>query len=448
VIVICEECGKKYRFDTSKINEQQVVCKCNACGHQIIVEKSLGESEVAALELASFEVAVEDPSVFETIANSSITDTATKEGRRKKQASGYEMVTKKRFFSGMTAKVVTLMLFVSLIPLAIFSLITFQQTSTRILDDTNRFSQQVTSGLVGHVDEWVDKNVRALNAVAKMPDIMSMNQKRQEAVLKAVQQEYPWMYLVFTLDATGKNVARDDGKALTDYSDRQYYKDVMNGKALSWQTVIGRTSGKPALVIAVPIKSGGITIGVMASEMTIDAISENIASWRQGDTGYAFLVDETGKVVAHQVHDYVTQEKILSDHPLISGFETSPKDTLLYFKADGHDQIGHARQTKYGWILAIQQQRQEAFSLLRSAQFFALVLLSATIVMVCVIAYFSSRAIVTPIKTLTNAADRISIGELDVEIQATAKNEIGDLAAAISRMQDSLRLSIERLRCK
>jgi len=47
---------------------------------------------------------------------------------------------------------------------------------------------------------------------------------------------------------------------------------------------------------------------------------------------------------------------------------------------------------------------------------------------------------------LTDAANRISVGELGVEIENKSKDEIGELAEAITRMQDSIRLSIERLR--
>jgi HAMP domain-containing protein len=47
---------------------------------------------------------------------------------------------------------------------------------------------------------------------------------------------------------------------------------------------------------------------------------------------------------------------------------------------------------------------------------------------------------------LTDVADRISIGELGMEVKTTSKDEIGELAEAIARMQDSIRLSIERLR--
>ena len=77
---------------------------------------------------------------------------------------------------------------------------------------------------------------------------------------------------------------------------------------------------------------------------------------------------------------------------------------------------------------------------------YAYLLLTVTGAFVFIIAWFSGRTLSRPIIQLTDAADRISVGELDVEIETTRKDEIGDLAEAISRMQDSIRLSIERLR--
>jgi methyl-accepting chemotaxis protein len=49
---------------------------------------------------------------------------------------------------------------------------------------------------------------------------------------------------------------------------------------------------------------------------------------------------------------------------------------------------------------------------------------------------------------LTDAAERISIGELNTLITIKSHDEISDLADSISRMQESIRLSIERLRRK
>jgi methyl-accepting chemotaxis protein len=47
---------------------------------------------------------------------------------------------------------------------------------------------------------------------------------------------------------------------------------------------------------------------------------------------------------------------------------------------------------------------------------------------------------------LTGVAERISMGELETEIETKSRDEIGQLAEAIARIQDNIRLSIERLR--
>jgi HAMP domain-containing protein len=63
-------------------------------------------------------------------------------------------------------------------------------------------------------------------------------------------------------------------------------------------------------------------------------------------------------------------------------------------------------------------------------------------------ALFIARGIVTPLTQLSEVADRISLGELNAEIPINRRDEIGDLAEALRRMQVSLQTAIERLRAK
>ena len=122
------------------------------------------------------------------------------------------------------------MLVVSLFPLGAYWTITFRASTDRVRESTENLMAQTALGLSNQVDEWIDKNVRALRAAAGLPEIVAMNRALQEPALKAIQKAYPWMYLVFTVDPNGLNTARSDGKPLKDYSDRQYYKGVMQGK--------------------------------------------------------------------------------------------------------------------------------------------------------------------------------------------------------------------------
>jgi methyl-accepting chemotaxis protein len=372
-----------------------------------------------------------------------IPPSARDKGAQNKMASKPASPVRVKF--GLTAKVIILMLIVSLLPLGVFAVITLKQTDYRIRSDTEKLMALTASDIVANVDEWTDKNVRVLRALTKMPDIISMMREKQEPLLKAVAKEYPWMYLVFTVGPDGMNVARNDDNPLLDYSDRDYYKETMAGKDLVWQTLVGKTSKKPALIIAVPIKRDDSTIGVMAMAATIEDLSKLVATWKQGKTGFAFLVDEKGKVVSHQVEEYVMQQTNLSEYPLIAAFKKG-QTGMIYFNDRGTMRVGYAKETKYGWTLAMQQDMKETFKTLRDTGIFTYILLGITALGVIIIAWFLGRAIGTPIKKLTEVAERISVGDMGAEIKIKSRDEIGNLAEAILRMQDSLRLAIERLR--
>jgi len=50
--------------------------------------------------------------------------------------------------------------------------------------------------------------------------------------------------------------------------------------------------------------------------------------------------------------------------------------------------------------------------------------------------------------TLTDIAERMSLGELNVKVNVKSKDEIGLLAMAVERMRISLNMAMDRLRRK
>ncbi len=413
MIVSCEECGLKYKIDPEKIKGETAHLKCKGCSTVITVNKQNLQEEATSTSTLSVSATEEIP---------------------------------KRSGLGLTSKVIFLMLFVSLLPGAVYFAFSFKQTGDYIIQETTNSGIKVSELLAGEVDEWIDKNVRVLQALAELPGMQSMDRYEQEVLLKAVQEKYPWMYHVYTTDDEGLNIARSDEKGLEDYSSHQYVNDIaMGNKVLAWQTHIQETSKNPSLVLAVPIKKDDQTVGVLASAMTREAITKVVTNYRQGKTGSAFIVDDIGRVIAHQDNTIVTEQLDMSNNPLVEAIQ-SQKSGLVEFKGeDNRDFIGFAQETNLGWVLAVQQEKNEVFAALKKAETFAYSLLAVTVAAIILIAYLASRAIVTPIRKLTDAANSISVGELTVEIENTSKGEIGDLADAIIRMQDSIRLSISRL---
>ena len=351
---------------------------------------------------------------------------------------------------GLFGKIIIVMLLVSILPFGILWFLTFRETNERIRSDSEALMVQTAKGLGDQIDGWIHGNFSTLRMAATLPEIVSMNRDQQEPVLKAIGGEYPFMYLVFTIGPNGMNIARSDNQPVVSYADRQYYKDIMAGKALSWQTVIGRTSKIPALIMAVPIRDGNRLVGVLAAAMTVEDISKKTATWKMGTTGFAFLLDEQGNVVSHPKQQYAENRENLNNTPLISAFRKKgwTSITTPFAGENGQTAIGHARSNSYGWVLALQQDENEIFETLDIIQNFALTLLAVTVLLVVAIAWFSARALVTPIMKLTDAAERMSLGELNVKIDVKSRDEIGLLAQAIGRMQTSLRMAMNRLKKK
>lgn len=441
--VACSSCGKRYRIDDEKIKGESAKLRCRACGEVFTIHKPAAVPEPEPPPASpKAEVPPHPPE-----SASGTADIGVKEETVQVQADAFIGEGPKIRF-GLASRIIALMLVVSLLPLGVYWGINFMDTSDRVRRNNEILMEQIARGLGSQVDEWIDKNVRVIKTAARLSEIVSMNQLRQEPVLKAICAEYPWIYLAFTVDPEGMNRARNDGKPLKDYSDRQYYKDVIRkGKALTWQTLIGKTSKKPALILAVPIRSEGRTVGVMAAAMNIDRISKSVAAWKRGKTGFAFLVDEKGKVVSHQIQQYVKTQKILTGHPMIQAFRREKRPVTMSFTSEkGNPTLGHVRGNDFGWALVAQQEHKEVFQTLKDIQRFSIILLVITVIGVTVIAWFLARRVTRPIMKLTDAAEQMSLGNLNVDIGIKSRDEIGLLAQALARMQTSLRLAIARLR--
>ena len=457
--VTCPNCAKVYRVNETKIKGKRAKLKCRACEHIIIVTKPSADEPSVETRPKKAPAAKTEPNKAprpkpaRPETRPPAAEPAPKiEKPEPEQAPADEpepLVQKSPKF-GLFGKIILVMLIVSLLPLVIFWTITYRETVKRNRADAEMLMALTAQDLGNRVENWIDSNIWILRSASELPAIVSMNRQLQEKVLRDIQARYPYIYLVFTVGLDGRNVARSDDVPLKDYSDRDYYKKIIQGKQLSWQTLIGKTSKKPALVLAVPIKNGNRLVGVMAAAMTLDEVSRYVVTWSRGQTGYAFLIDEKGKVVAHQRRAFVVKQKNLRRHPLIASYRKGnwTTHTTEFVDEKGNQALGHVRSTNYGWALALQQDAEEVFAHVKSVQIFAIILLVSTIVLVSLVAYFSARAIVNPIKKLTDVAERMSLGDLNIQINVPSKDEIGMLAQAIKRMQTSLRLAMERLRRK
>ncbi|MEJ2589813.1 MAG: cache and HAMP domain-containing protein [Candidatus Thiodiazotropha sp.] len=347
---------------------------------------------------------------------------------------------------GIFFKMLLVMVLVATVPLGVVWYISHAASEQAIRQDVDNRLSSTADQLRSYVESWIDMNVRVLRQNAELPNIVSMDGSKQKKTLEAIIHNYEWAYLAFTIDINAQNVGRSDNKALKDYSDRHYVRQVLAGGDLGQEVLIGKTSGKPALVLAAPIKdSQKWTKGVLALAMNLSDISQKITSVHFGKTGHAILLDQDGKVISHFNKEYVDKRTSLANHPGYKALILANKESAIYTEDNGKKVIGQLRKTRHGWILLVEQDYDEAFAALKTYNRQTEVLMLVTVILVVLIAAFISRQLTRPIRQLTAAADAISHGNFDYEISDTKRSdELGELARSVERLGASVRLAMER----
>jgi methyl-accepting chemotaxis protein len=316
------------------------------------------------------------------------------------------------------------------------------QTTARVDQEFEQQAKLVAANVTG----WIDGNVRLLRQDALLPDIRSGDGTRQRPVLHAMINSLPWSFLAFTIDSEGKNIGRSDTEELKSYADREYFKAVMAGKDVGWQTVISKTSGKPSLVLAVPYQVSGGTIGALATSSHLSEITEAVVAARIGRTGFAFLLDESGRVVAHVGPEFQGKLVDLSKHPAFQATRAAGNAKVV-FEEGGKQYVAHALVIRLGWVVVVQQEVAEAFAPVDAAIRGTLQAVGIVAVLALLASSLLARALTRPILRLTTTADAISRGDTSMSIDEVQRgDEIGGLARAIDRMRVSIDLAIRKLR--
>lgn len=313
----------------------------------------------------------------------------------------------------------------------------------------NIFNNLVESGVTlgRSVDDWTFMNLRLLEQNAASPGILGMDAKVQAPVLKSITAAYEWIYLAFTILPDGQNLGRSDGNPPTFYGDREYFQQVLGGKAIGQQVLMGKTSNKPALILAKQIKGDGTkNLGVIAIAMTLEELSKTITKTKIGTSGFAILLDDKNRLIAHGKEAVASELQDFSSHPALQQGSGNDENSFI-FVDQGKKIVACTQKTKLGWTLIVQQDYQEAFAAADEARGNAIILLVVTLIMVLLIAFLLARRLSTPIQNLTTIADEISRGNLGAVIkEAGRSDEIGALARAVQRMGVSLQMAFERLR--
>jgi signal transduction histidine kinase/CheY-like chemotaxis protein len=314
------------------------------------------------------------------------------------------------------------------------------------------------------IEQFIDGIVRQIEGAAKNPQPASAaGLELRRRYYLGLLRHVPAVTDISYLDGTGQEQLRlsrisvDVVKGQSG-SSRQPTFSGAESEDVYFSPVYFRNESEPFMTIAV--REQGPDAGVVISEVNLKFIWDVISQIKVGKTGYAYVVDAGGVLVAHPDISLVLKKTDLSSLAQVqTALETSPvlaklqqpevtiaREMIAPDMKERRVLTTHKPIALLGWRVIVEQPLEEAFAPLYSSIWRTGLFLLAGLGLAVVASLFLAGRMVTPIRALQAGAARIGAGELDQRIDVDTGDELEALADDFNRMSSRLRDSYANLR--
>jgi methyl-accepting chemotaxis protein len=211
-----------------------------------------------------------------------------------------------------------------LIPLLVVAWLSSSKASDALAVIAKDRAAQIAQRLADMVETVLEeevKTVRALAANGLLRQALAAQADGEEVDLAAVDREmaqiarslgsgYQGVLLVTAkgIGLSGSTYSGQNPYKDLNVSDRGYFQQARStGKTAVSDALKSKVGGVPIVVLAEPILADGKYLGMVGTVLMIDALSEKVSSVTIGETGYGFMINGKGIIVAHPNKDYILE---------------------------------------------------------------------------------------------------------------------------------------------
>ncbi|MFA6010562.1 MAG: HAMP domain-containing protein [Desulfobacteraceae bacterium] len=400
MVIICEECGKVYKLDSEKLKKSvkgtSTKIKCKICDH--VINLTLTDNDIFSSENPKFDESVDINIEAENKAEDTLSEkiVISEDPKEKNLDKSTKKVKKKitrnkTFVFGIRSKMIFMFLLIPVsltIGLALFSIKQMDKLATEITFQSTEVVKQLAEESI----------INKAKSVASQCSIFLKNNPDLN------KDDF-----YFDLDLNRISIQQVGLKgytALIELPNPEDSDELFTIWCHPDQKLIGKSL----------LKSFKKNLG-----NDYDNFNKIIAQLRLGKGNYGYY--------KWYDNDNVLKDKFIAIEPI-------EQTKYIIISTTFIDDFTMP-------IVILKNKSEETTNKTRNANY---VICSILILIIGLFIILYGYSLSKNIGKLTDAADRISIGELDVNISIKSNDEIGALAEAIIRMQDSLRFSIERLR--
>jgi len=218
-------------------------------------------------------------------------------------------------------------------------------------------------------------------------------------------------------------------------SDQVYFQEALKtGRAIMSDVAPSKSNDQSIVVACAPVlNKDGDAIGVVGTEIKIRFFSDLVAARKIGQSGYGYMIDRKGLILAHPKPEHVLRLDVTTikemasiNHRMMAG-ETGVENYIFQGirKTAAFAPVGFN-----GWSISATQNEEEFLAAsvsIRNTN--VLVAILAGMIM-AVVVMLAARTIVRPINAAVAGLKDIAQGEgdLTMRLEVTSRDEVGELA--------------------
>ncbi|RCW52999.1 EAL domain-containing protein [Halanaerobium sp. ST460_2HS_T2] len=355
-----------------------------------------------------------------------------------------------KWYKSLIVKVNWLIILILIIFISILSWSINELTSEEISDQVKEVNLENAKSLKTNVNDFLDDTENIINLTASFIGHHLDNDQEIRELLEQVKEEYSVFKYIYFADTSGKMIIHPGVYLSSDYNpgERVWYKKAVKKDRLIWtDSYLDANDRYLMITVALPIKNEqGELLGVLAGDILLDQLSSTIASKKMGQTGYTYIANQSGEIIAHPNFELVKNKYNINKLLDYDQVYNEQIGSLNYKRDDEQILASFVSLDRLNSIIFSQINTEEAFLVrdkLKSLIFkISLIILFILILTVYLI---NKKYLLKPLHQLINNIIKVAKGDFEVQINSNREDEIGKLAQNFNYMTEEISAAYQQL---
>lgn len=346
----------------------------------------------------------------------------------------------------LAVKVSFIALFFIFILMTTMIIVSIKVTKTTVANDFENLAKEISSARSDEISNWLNSYLNDLNVYTSSSSVKEGNEKdiiswlHDNTQLK--NKDFDYMFFCGKDGTTHRDTGLEG--SIGGILDRDYYKAIFenNNKTFIGRAILSKTSGQYVVpVTKAAIDKKGNTIGFFTGMLGLDTLKNKIAKVSICETGYMFLTDSTGLIVAHPNKDLL-MKKFDSKSSINNALGTT-KQTLIFDKDSEGNQLSiviNPITGAKGWniSIAIPIERINKAGTSSAKIILIMGIITAIVIFICI--FFNILLITNELSRVGKIVEKLSTGEADLtqRFEIKQNNEIGNVLTSINKFIEKL----------